>query len=92
MKRFRIELAPAAQRDLDAVDEKTSTDILSDLRALEENPFPRGKLIKKIRGKRTSYYRLRIDKLRVFCEIQHKNVVILRVIDKKESERFIKKL
>jgi mRNA-degrading endonuclease RelE of RelBE toxin-antitoxin system len=68
------------------------TKVLSDLRILEENPFPRGKLIKKIKGKKTSFYRLRIDKFRVFFEIQHMKIVIFRILSKKEADRFIKKL
>jgi mRNA interferase RelE/StbE len=92
MDRFRIEFAPAAARDLDSLEIGVVTKILSDLRVLEENPFPRGKLIKKIKGKKTAFYRLRIDKFRLFYEIQHMKVVILRVVSKKEADRFTKKL
>ena len=92
MDRFRIELSPAASRDLDDLEMGVVTKVLSDLRILEENPFPRGKLIKKIKGKRTSFYRLRIDKYRVFYEIKHLKIVIFRIISKKEADRYIKKL
>ena len=92
MGKFKIELSPAASRDLDGLELETVTKVLSDLKVLEENPFPRGKLIKKIKGKRTSFYRLRIDKYRVFYEIQHLKIVILRIISKKEADRYIKKL
>ena len=92
MDKFKIELSPAASRDLDGLELETVTKVLSDLKVLEENPFPRGKLIKKIKGKRTSFYRLRIDKYRVFYEIQHLKIVILRIISKKEADRYIKKL
>jgi mRNA interferase RelE/StbE len=92
MDRFKIELSPAASRDLDDLEMGIVTKVLSDLRILEENPFPRGKLIKKIKGKKTSFYRLRIDKFRVFFEIQHMKIVIFRILSKKEADRFIKKL
>ncbi len=92
MDRFRIELAPAASRDLDDLETGTVTKIFSDLSILEEDPFPRGKLIKRIKGKKTSFYRLRIDKFRVFFEIQPGKIVILRILSKKEADRFIKKL
>ena len=92
MDKFKIELSPAASRDLDDLEMGVVTKVLSDLRILEENPFPRGKLIKKIKGKRTSFYRLRIDKYRVFYEIKHLKIVILRIISKKEADRYIKKL
>jgi mRNA interferase RelE/StbE len=91
MDRFSIELSPAASRDLDDLDMGTVTKVLSDLRILGENPFPKGKLIKKIKGKKTTFYRLRIDKFRVFYEIQHANIVTLRILSKKEADRFIKR-
>lgn len=91
MDKFSIELSPAASRDLDDLEMGTVTRVLSDLRILQENPFPKGKLIKKIKGKKTTFYRLRIDKFRVFYEIQHGNIVILRIPSKKEADRFIKR-
>lgn len=92
MDRFRIELSPAAARDLDNLEMEVLTKVLSDLKILEENPFPRGKLIRKIKGKATSFYRLRVDKFRVFYFIHHTDIVILRILDKKEAGRFIKRL
>jgi mRNA interferase RelE/StbE len=91
MDKFKIELSPAASRDLDDLEMGIVTKVLSDLRTLEDNPFPRGKLIKKIKGKKTSYYRLRIDKFRIFFEIQHMKILILRILSKKEADRFIKR-
>lgn len=92
MDKFKVELSPAALRDLDDLEMGLVTKVLSDLRILEENPFPRGKLIKKIKSKKASFYRLRIDKFRVFYEIQQMKVVILRIISKKEADRYIKKI
>ena len=91
MDKFKIKLSPAASRDLDDLEMEIVTKVLSDLKTLEENPFPRGKLIKKIKGKKTSFYRLRMDKFRVFFEIQHMKIVILRILSKKEADRFIKR-
>jgi mRNA interferase RelE/StbE len=91
MDKFKIELSPAGSRDLDDLEMGIVTKVLSDLKTLEENPFPRGKLIKKIKGKKTSFYRLRMDKFRVFFEIQHMKIVILRILSKKEADRFIKR-
>jgi mRNA interferase RelE/StbE len=92
MGRFRIELSPAASRDLDDLEIETVTKILSGLRILEENPFPRGKLIRKIKGKRAAFYRLRVDRFRVFFEIHPGKIVVLKILSKKEADRFIKKL
>ena len=92
MDKFKIDLSPADSRDLDDLEIEFVTKVLSNFKILEENPFPRGKLIKKIKGKKTSFYRLRIDTFRVFYEIQHMKIVILRIISKKEADRYIKKL
>jgi mRNA interferase RelE/StbE len=92
MDKFKIELSPAASRDLDDLEMGIVTKVVSDLKILKENPFPRGKLIKKIKGKKTTFYRLRIDKFRVFFEIQPMKIVILRIISKKEADRYIKRL
>jgi mRNA-degrading endonuclease RelE of RelBE toxin-antitoxin system len=89
--RFKIEISPAASRDLDDLDVKTVTKVLSDLKALENNPFPRGNLIKKIKGKKKAFYRLRIDKFRVFFAIEGIKIILLRVLSKKEAEQFIKR-
>ncbi len=91
MDSFKIELAPAASRDLDEFEIKVVKKILLDLKVLEKNPFPIGKLIKKIKGKKVSLYRLRVDKFRVFYEIQPGKIIILRVLSKKDSDRFIKR-
>jgi mRNA interferase RelE/StbE len=92
MDKFEIELSPAAARDLDDLELGVVTKVLSDLRILEDNPFPKGKLIKKIKGKKTSFYRLRMDKFRVFFEIQQMKIIVLRILDKKEADRFIKRI
>ena len=91
MNKFKIELSPAASRDLDDLETEILTRVLSDLKVLEERPFPRGKSIKKIKGKKTSFYRLRIDKFRVFFEIQRMKIVIFRILSEKEADRFIKR-
>jgi len=90
--KFNIVLTPKAVKDLDGFNDKQCKKILDDIRLLEENPFPRGKLIKKIKGTKKNYYRLRIDKYRVFFRIQGKNVFILRIMSKKDVEKIIKSL
>jgi mRNA interferase RelE/StbE len=92
MDKFKIELSPAASRNLDDLEMGSVTKVLSDLKILEENPFPKGKLIKKIKGRKTALYRLIVDRFRVFYEIHHMKIIILRIISKKEADRYIKKL
>jgi len=90
--KFTLELSPAAIRDLDKLEDKGARMILAELTVLKDNPFPRGKLIKKIKGKKTNFYRLRVGKYRVFFCIEGAVVVVLKVIGKKDAGRFIKNL
>ena len=92
MERFTLKLSPTATHDLDRLDDKEAAKILDELPILRDNPFPRGKLIKKIKGKKSTFYRLRADKYRVFYSIEGAEVVILKVISKKDADKFIKHL
>lgn len=92
MDKFDVILSPHAAKDLDGFSDVVCGRIAHALRALGENPFPRGKLIKKIRGKNADFYRLRVDKYRAFYVIESGRVVVLRILSKKESERFIRNL
>ncbi len=66
--------------------------IVEAIKILEENPFPRGKLIRKIKGKHSDFYRLRVNKYRVFFMIETDKVVILRIINKKDADKLIQQL
>jgi mRNA-degrading endonuclease RelE of RelBE toxin-antitoxin system len=55
VERFALKLSPAATRDLDRLDDQTAGIILDHLPVLRENPFPRGKLIKKLKGKKSTF-------------------------------------
>ncbi len=92
MDNFRLVLSPKAIKDLDGISDGTCLKVANAVKALEENPFPRGKLIKKIKGTKTDFYRLRADKYRVFYMIEGNSVVILRVLSKKDAGRFIRSL
>jgi len=51
----------------------------------------KGKSIKKIIGKKTSFDRLRIEEFRIILENQHMKIVILGVFSKEETDRFIRR-
>ncbi len=92
METFKIILSPKAQKDLDRFRVNICKKISKDIRILENNPFPRGKMIKKIKGKHSDFYRLRMDKYRVIYMIDGQHVVILRILNKRDTERFIQSL
>ncbi len=92
MDKFSVILSPRAAKDLDGFSDAVCGRIARALNALRDNPFPRGKLIKKIKGKDSDFYRLRADKHRVFYIIEAGRVVVLRIVGKKEAERMIRGL
>lgn len=89
MDKFEIILSPHAEKDMDSLSDTLCAKIARLLSVLKENPFPRGKQIKKIKGKKSDFYRLRADKHRVFYIIESGKVVVLRILSKKKADRFI---
>ena len=92
MDEFSLILTPKAVKDLDTLSERTCMKIADAMKLLKENPFPRGKLIRKIKGTSSTFYRLRIDKYRIFFMVEAEKVVILRVLSKKDAKKFIRSL
>ena len=90
MGEFSLILTPKAVKNLDAFSDSICMKIANSMKELRENPFPRGKLIRKIKETRSAFYRLRIAKYRVFYMIEADKVVILRVLNKKDAEKFIR--
>jgi mRNA interferase RelE/StbE len=89
---FHVLIPPPATKDLDRFSDAVCRKIVKALQALKDNPFPRGKLIRKIKGKSSDYYRLRVDAYRVFYIIEGRSVVVLRILNKKDVQRFIRNL
>lgn len=92
MDKFDVILSPKAAKDMDGFSDAACSKIAHALKTLAENPFPKGKLIRKLKGKNTGYYRLRADKCRVFYIIEKGKVVVLRVLSKKDTELYIRSL
>jgi len=90
--KFEVILSPRAAKDLDGFSDTACKKIAYALRTLAESPFPRGKLIKKIKGKDADFYKLRVDKHRVFYVIESGKVVLLRGLSKKDAQRYIHNL
>ncbi len=90
MDKFQIVLSPPVIKDLDGFSDGVCGKIGRALEALRDNPFPRGKAIKKIKGTNSDYYRLRADKYRVFYMIESNRAIVLRILNKKDIERFIR--
>ena len=92
---FRVEVAAHAQRDLAALPPKQRLQVLKKAQILRENPFPKGKAIRRLRAKTKAgelLYRLRAGDYRVIYLIEEKQVFILMVVHRKDFERAIKEL
>jgi len=94
---FDIELTTRAKKDFNLLNNEVLRKIVSELRRLSVSPFPDKKRVKKIRGLKSPIYRLRVDtkkeSFRIFYAIvPPKNLLILRVVSKKNAERIVNKL
>jgi mRNA-degrading endonuclease RelE of RelBE toxin-antitoxin system len=92
LNKFTLIISSKAAKDLDNFSDTICMKIVQAINILEKNPFPKGKLIRKIKGKHSDFYRLRIDKYRVFFMIETDKVVILRIINKKDADKLIQQL
>lgn len=90
METFSVRLTKSAVGDLDAAQGRAQ--IVSDIKRLYDNPLPTGVNIKKLKGFNPPLYRLRSGDYRVLYRIEGQVVTIMRVIDRKELERTIKRI
>lgn len=92
-KRFKILFSPSAQREIEELEVDDALQLAKDVKTyLEASPLPFGKTrIKKLTGFTPPLYRLRSGNLRVYYRIISKEVVILAVTHKKDSERLLKR-
>jgi mRNA interferase RelE/StbE len=75
---YKIRIKKSANKDLDALDDKTYIRIDRNIQKLRNDPFPRG--VKKLTGEENRY-RIRVGKYRILYEIDQKNktIVIYRI-------------
>jgi mRNA interferase RelE/StbE len=92
MNKFHVILTEHAISDIENIPKEPRAHIHQDITALESTPFPAGNRIRRLRGFRPPVYRLRSGNFRVLYHIHGDTVTILRVIDRKISERVIKRL
>ncbi len=84
---FEVFLSESAQQDLDDFPAKVARQIISDCQRLAKDPIPDGKRIKKLRGYKENFYRLRAGDYRVVFQRTGMRLDIVRVLSKKDFER-----
>ena len=93
-KRFEVIFSPPAQREIEGLEINVALQLARDIKScLETWPLPFGKKrIKKLTGFIPPLYRLGSVAFRIYYHVLSKEVVILAVTQKKDSEKFLKKL
>lgn len=92
MDKFQVVLTDHAIADLRGILKGLQDQIHGDLKNLQSATLPSGPQIKRLKGFRPPVYRLRSGDYRVLYQIRGDVVNVLRVIDRKLSERVIKRL
>ena len=93
-KRFEVVFSPAARREIERLEDDEALQVAKDIKKyLETSPFPFGKTrIKKLTGFFPPLYRLRSGDFRAYYRIVSKEVIILALTHKKDSEKLLKKI
>ena len=89
MDRPTLVYAPRAQRDLLSLEQRYARQILEDLTLLETPPWPPGK-VKQLRGH--DYWEIKTGDFRTLFWPQGKNVVILRVVNRRDLAKAIHRI
>ncbi|MEE9258582.1 MAG: hypothetical protein V3U37_03475 [Nitrospinaceae bacterium] len=92
-EKFAVKVSKSFLKSPDELPPEKALEIAGKLKILEIAPLPAGKTrIKKLKGFSPPLYRLRTGDKRVLYRISGKEVILLKVIDRRELERELKKL
>jgi len=89
---FSLQLTQSAADDLTDIPNHLRKGILNTIQLLSSNPFPLGTHIKRLKGFKPSHYRLRSADYRGLYYVPGRTITIMRIIDRKDLERTIKRL
>ena len=92
LDKFKIQLTSSAVDDLDCIPEISKKKIIASIQKLSTAPFSPVPHIKKLKGFKPPIYRIRSGDFRVLYRVQDKTITVLRVIDRKDLERIVKRL
>ncbi len=83
-RHYRVELAPAAQRDLRRLPREVQTRLAAPIRSLADNPRPPG--VRKLRGEERTW-RIRVGPYRIVYDVHDDRglVVVLNVARRSET-------
>jgi len=91
--KFAVKVSKGFLKSLEELPPERALELAEKLKILETAPLPSGKArIKKLKGFTPPLYRLRVGKKRVLYRISGGQVVLLKMIDRKELDRELKNL
>ncbi len=92
-KNFQIDLGGGVERDLHAIPVEVQRKILAEIQLrLKAEPFRQIKTrIKRLTGIVPPLYRLRVGDYRAYYRIVNDHVVVLAILHKKDSERWLRR-
>jgi len=89
---FTVQLTGPAIRDLEGLPAPVRAGVLSSLSGLQNDPLPGGQSVKKLKGFRFPLYRLRSGNHRILYRIDRNILTVMRIADRKDLEKTIKRL
>jgi mRNA-degrading endonuclease RelE of RelBE toxin-antitoxin system len=92
LDKFEIQLTSSAVDDLDRIPKISKKKIIASIQKLSTDPFSSSPNIKKLKGFKPPVYRIRSGDFRALYRVHEKTIIILRVLDRKDLERIIKRL
>jgi mRNA-degrading endonuclease RelE of RelBE toxin-antitoxin system len=92
-KRFKVRFSPSALKDVELLETDVAIQIVRDIHSyLEVSPLPFCKrCIKRLTAFHSPLYRLRSGDFRAYYRIVSRDVIILAITHKKDSEKILKK-
>ena len=93
-EKFDVLFSGSAQRDIQDLEAEDVLRLVKDIKSyLEKSPLPFGKTrTKKLSGFKPPLYRLRSGHFRAYYRIISREVVILAITHRKDSEKYLRKL
>jgi len=92
LDKFDIQLTYSAVEDLDCIPEDQRIKIVALIKKFSFDSFIPGANIKKLKGFKPPFYRVRSGDYRILYRLQEKTIIIMPVIDRKDLDRIIKRL
>jgi mRNA interferase RelE/StbE len=89
---FAVQLTQPAVRDVGSLPGTAHSRIIEGIMSLRRDPFPSPPLKKKLKGFGFPLFRLQIADYRLLYRIDEKTVTIMRVVDRKDLEKAMKRL